>query len=204
MVALPRKSVSFLRHELLTRKNTRRSAISPGVDDRHAVNLGRWPALDGLRGVAVILVFISHSLRGGPIAYMGWLGVDLFFALSGFLITSIILRAREAENYYKVFYARRALRILPLYYLADATITLAWRTASGQPFWQAHRRHFYQRAIERGLTVSEVIVRVFFVNLALAALAFSTLATPDLAWLALVAAAAIVAWLLATLVRGKR
>jgi peptidoglycan/LPS O-acetylase OafA/YrhL len=80
-------------------------------------------ALDGLRGIAVILVFIFHSLgpltaNAGPIPYMGWLGVDLFFVLSGFLITSILLRARDAENYYKVFYARRALRILPLYYLA--------------------------------------------------------------------------------------
>jgi peptidoglycan/LPS O-acetylase OafA/YrhL len=81
------------------------------------------PALDGLRGVAVLLVFIFHSVGPliptvAPIGYMGWLGVDLFFVLSGFLITSILLRARDAENYYKVFYARRALRILPLYYLA--------------------------------------------------------------------------------------
>jgi peptidoglycan/LPS O-acetylase OafA/YrhL len=80
-------------------------------------------ALDGLRGVAVLLVFIFHSVGPllpavVPVAYMGWLGVDLFFVLSGFLITSILLRARDAENYYKVFYARRALRILPLYYLA--------------------------------------------------------------------------------------
>jgi peptidoglycan/LPS O-acetylase OafA/YrhL len=80
-------------------------------------------ALDGLRGIAVVCVFIFHSIGPlitpmGPIAYMGWLGVDLFFVLSGFLITSILLQARDAENYYKVFYARRALRILPLYYLA--------------------------------------------------------------------------------------
>jgi peptidoglycan/LPS O-acetylase OafA/YrhL len=80
-------------------------------------------ALDGLRGMAVILVFFFHSLgplltHMGPISYMGWLGVDLFFVLSGFLITSILLRARDAENYYWVFYTRRALRILPLYYMA--------------------------------------------------------------------------------------
>lgn len=104
-------------------ETTRRTAISPGVDGRRTVNLGHWPALDGLRGVAVILVFIFHSMGTlitpmGPIAYMGWLGVDLFFVLSGFLITSILLRARDTENYYKVFYLRRALRILPLYYLA--------------------------------------------------------------------------------------
>lgn len=81
------------------------------------------PALDGLRGIAVLLVFIFHSIGPlltpmGAIGYLGWFGVDLFFVLSGFLITSILLRAKDAENYYKVFYARRALRILPLYYLA--------------------------------------------------------------------------------------
>jgi peptidoglycan/LPS O-acetylase OafA/YrhL len=79
-------------------------------------------ALDGLRGLAVLSVFVFHSVGplitpGGPVDYMGWLGVDLFFVLSGFLITSILLRARDADNYYRVFYARRALRILPLYYL---------------------------------------------------------------------------------------
>ena len=72
-------------------------------------------ALDGLRGLAVLSVFIFHKVGaliapGGPVAYMGWLGVDLFFVLSGFLITSILLRARYADNYYRVFYARRALR----------------------------------------------------------------------------------------------
>jgi peptidoglycan/LPS O-acetylase OafA/YrhL len=95
---------------------------------RDATEEHHFLALDGLRGVAVLLVFIFHSMGplitpAGPIAYMGWLGVDLFFVLSGFLITSILLRARDAENYYKVFYARRALRILPLYYLA-LTISL--------------------------------------------------------------------------------
>src|SRR5258707_7301954 len=90
---------------------------------RDSTSEHRIPALYGLRGIAVLFVFVFHSIGPlitpmGFIAYMGWLGVDLFFVLSGFLITSILLRARDAENYYKVFYARRALRILPLYYLA--------------------------------------------------------------------------------------
>src|SRR5580698_9965638 len=86
-------------------------------------------ALDGLRGLAIFSVLCFHMLvaeslppRGIgkliiPIAKMGWAGVDLFFVLSGFLITGILLRARTATNYYKVFYARRVLRIFPVYYL---------------------------------------------------------------------------------------
>ena len=89
-------------------------------------------ALDGLRGLAVLSVFIFHSVGplitpGGPVAYMGWLGVDLFFVLSGFLITSILLRARYADNYYRVFYVRRALRILPLYYIVLSLSLLTTR-----------------------------------------------------------------------------
>ena len=62
--------------------------------------------------------------------------------------------------------------LLPLYYLADATITLARRLIRGEKVWQAHRSHFYQRATDRGFTVSQVIAHVFAVNIALAALAF--------------------------------
>jgi len=97
-----------------------------------------------------------------------------------------------------------AALILPLYYLADASITLARRVAAGEEFWRAHRTHFYQRAIDGGLGVLQVVGRVFGANLALAALALSTVAAPRLGWLALAAAGAIVTWLLASLARGKR
>jgi UDP-N-acetylmuramyl pentapeptide phosphotransferase/UDP-N-acetylglucosamine-1-phosphate transferase len=69
-----------------------------------------------------------------------------------------------------------AALILPLYYLADATITLAGRVVRGEPFWQAHRTHFYQRATNCGLTVPGIVTRVFVANLALAALALITVA----------------------------
>lgn len=91
-------------------------------------------ALDGLRGVAILLVlcyhlFVAETLKPIgigklllPVAKMGWSGVDLFFVLSGFLITGILLEGRTATNYYRVFYARRVLRIFPVYYLAVALV----------------------------------------------------------------------------------
>ncbi|MGC9941962.1 MAG: acyltransferase [Verrucomicrobiota bacterium] len=81
----------------------------------------RLPELDGLRAMAILLVLLSHHLLTIPIAWiryiieMGWVGVDLFFVLSGFLIGGILLDQRTATNYYGVFYLRRFLRIVPLY-----------------------------------------------------------------------------------------
>jgi UDP-N-acetylmuramyl pentapeptide phosphotransferase/UDP-N-acetylglucosamine-1-phosphate transferase len=99
-----------------------------------------------------------------------------------------------------------AALILPLYYLADATITLARRIARREPFWQPHRTHFYQRAIDNGFTVPAIVIRVFLVNIVLAALALITVAVGSIAVLlaALVIAVAIVAWLLITFGRAKR
>lgn len=85
------------------------------------------PALDGIRGVAILLVLLFHSgliiLGSGEaghayevIARSSWCGVDLFFVLSGFLITGILLDARASSHYFRNFYARRVLRIFPLYY----------------------------------------------------------------------------------------
>jgi UDP-N-acetylmuramyl pentapeptide phosphotransferase/UDP-N-acetylglucosamine-1-phosphate transferase len=98
-----------------------------------------------------------------------------------------------------------AALLLPLYYLADASITLGRRLLRRERVWEAHRTHFYQRATERGFSVSEVVVRVFVLNVALAALALVSAIEPDarvdLATLAL--GGALVAWLLGTLARGK-
>ena len=67
-----------------------------------------------------------------------------------------------------------AALLLPLYYLTDATLTLFRRIARGEPFWAAHRSHFYQRATDNGFTVSRVTANVFLLNLALAALAIAS------------------------------
>jgi UDP-N-acetylmuramyl pentapeptide phosphotransferase/UDP-N-acetylglucosamine-1-phosphate transferase len=69
-----------------------------------------------------------------------------------------------------------AALLLPLYYLADATITLALRISRREAVWQAHRTHFYQRAVAGGSTVPDVIARVFATNVALAALAMLSVA----------------------------
>ena len=94
--------------------------------------------------------------------------------------------------------------LLPLYYLADATITLIRRLANGEPVWQAHRSHFYQRATDRGFTVSQVVAHVFAVNLGLVVLACFTLAAPGLMndVAALACGAALVGWLLFAFARG--
>lgn len=89
----------------------------------------RVPELDGLRGVAILLVMVYHFvLYGGwrpvgpvetwlyRVATTGWIGVDLFFVLSGFLITGILYDAKGGGRYFRSFYARRVLRIFPLYY----------------------------------------------------------------------------------------
>jgi peptidoglycan/LPS O-acetylase OafA/YrhL len=85
------------------------------------------PALDGARGLAVLMV-LAHNFNviGGALSApanavgllmdLGWVGVQLFFVLSGFLITGILLESRDADNYYRAFLGRRALRIFPLYY----------------------------------------------------------------------------------------
>jgi UDP-N-acetylmuramyl pentapeptide phosphotransferase/UDP-N-acetylglucosamine-1-phosphate transferase len=67
-----------------------------------------------------------------------------------------------------------AALLLPLFYIADATLTLILRITRGEPFWAAHRSHFYQRATDNGFTVSRVVSEVFALNVALAALAIAS------------------------------
>jgi UDP-N-acetylmuramyl pentapeptide phosphotransferase/UDP-N-acetylglucosamine-1-phosphate transferase len=99
-----------------------------------------------------------------------------------------------------------AALLLPLYYMADATVTLGRRFATGENVLQAHRSHFYQRAVDLGFSVGEVVGRVFLANLMLAALAVATVSVSS-AWARVAALAigvAVVAWLLVDLARGKR
>jgi peptidoglycan/LPS O-acetylase OafA/YrhL len=82
----------------------------------------RLPQLDAVRGIAILLVMLVNTSEKYPALHLehvvgnGWMGVDLFFALSGFLITGILLDTKDSLHYFKNFYVRRVLRILPLYY----------------------------------------------------------------------------------------
>src|ERR1035438_1158660 len=113
---------------------------SPGPKSRYGAGL-HVPELDGIRGAAVWLVILNHVEGGwnmpayvkasvpGPLLFLiqhGWLGVDLFFVLSGFLITGILLDSREKPHYFKNFYMRRFLRIMPLYFTVIAICALLY------------------------------------------------------------------------------
>jgi peptidoglycan/LPS O-acetylase OafA/YrhL len=91
----------------------------------------RIPELDGLRGIAILLVMIFHltpvtiPLFAAYFVQAGWIGVDLFFVLSGYLITGILLDSAGTRGYYRNFILRRTLRIFPLYYASLALFS--WR-----------------------------------------------------------------------------
>ena len=78
----------------------------------------RIPQLDAVRGVAILLVMFHNSGSLPHLFAQGWMGVDLFFVLSGFLITGILVDTKQSEGYFRNFYVRRCLRIWPLYYSA--------------------------------------------------------------------------------------
>jgi peptidoglycan/LPS O-acetylase OafA/YrhL len=96
------------------------------VSEQHTQ--GHVDSLDGVRGLAILMVIFSHAFQSniegngtfsrvvGTILGYGIFGVDLFFVLSGFLITGILVNSLGSEGYFKKFYARRVLRIFPLYY----------------------------------------------------------------------------------------
>lgn len=105
----------------------------------------RFPALDGIRALAVTLVFILHYgggshgsplLRGfNAIRERGWIGVDLFFVLSGFLITGILYDTAADPHFFKLFYIRRSLRIFPAFYLMAIVLLLLTPVFGYQWHW---------------------------------------------------------------------
>ena len=159
-------------------------------------NGAEWlPAM--LVAVALLGAMLGFAPFNRPIArlFLGDVGSLPIGLLLGWLILML-----AGQGYLA------AAVLLPLYYLADATVTLARRIIRREKFWEAHRSHFYQIATARGFTVAEVIGRVLLVNTALVALALISVVEPDpLVDLPLVLlGAAFVGWLLVTFARGKR
>jgi len=121
------------------------------ISDMRRVLSGHVPALDGIRGASIAAVLMCHltwipfGLPGHAgrfvreFVLVGWVGVSSFFVLSGFLITGILLDSKGSVNYFSSFYARRALRILPLYYAAlfAGFILFPLLGKSGVPFFPA-------------------------------------------------------------------
>ncbi len=100
--------------------NDEQEIVSGNTPETEPANRIFYPALDGLRALAVMMVFMQHYF-GMP---YGWVGVDIFFVLSGFLITGILYDTRKHRHRFKNFYVRRTLRIFPLYYAVLLAIVL--------------------------------------------------------------------------------
>ena len=158
---------------------------------------GTLPLLPATVAAALLGAVLGFAPFNKPVARL-FLG-DVGSLPMGLLLGWLLLRLAGEGHV-------AAAVILPLYYLLDATITLARRIVRGQRFWQAHRSHFYQRATDNGFSVPAVVARVVLVNLALAALALVSVAAHSAAVSLIVSAAsvAIVAWLLFAFSRAKR
>jgi peptidoglycan/LPS O-acetylase OafA/YrhL len=149
MLEVPQSSAAPVRspstsagHEQLATSEAPAIAVDDGSDAQPVAGaFHRQRALDGLRGIAVLGVMFFHfSGFEHPrsfvtrllvdVASACWAGVDLFFTLSGFLITGILLDTKGSSHFFRNFYARRALRIFPLYYAVVAiSVTVVWVSA---------------------------------------------------------------------------
>jgi UDP-N-acetylmuramyl pentapeptide phosphotransferase/UDP-N-acetylglucosamine-1-phosphate transferase len=156
--------------------------------------LGIVPPLPTLIALALLGAMLGFAPFNRPVAklFLGDVGSLPIGLLLGWLLLHVAGRGELA-----------AALILPLYYVADATLTLIHRMAAGEPISQAHRSHFYQRAVDGGFTVPEIVARVFAVNLALIALALVATASRMVSLAALIAGAVLVGWLLMRFARGK-
>jgi UDP-N-acetylmuramyl pentapeptide phosphotransferase/UDP-N-acetylglucosamine-1-phosphate transferase len=154
------------------------------------------PPPSTLLALALLGAMLGFAPFNRPVAklFLGDVGSLPIGLLLGWLLLQLARNGQPA-----------AALLLPLYYLVDASVTLIRRVAAREPFWQAHRSHFYQRACDLGFTVPAIVGRVFLSNLALAGLAFLTVAKHDpfVIAVSLLLGAALVTWLLASFASKK-
>ena len=132
------------------------SSDQPPAPLEHKIH---YPALDGIRAVAILMVFFVHYVD----MPWGWAGVDVFFVLSGFLITGILYDTREAPHRFRNFYIRRTLRIFPLYYLvflfmAVTTPIFHWAWNGAWFYWISYlgnyvRFIYIEKLIHGGMSI---------------------------------------------------
>jgi UDP-N-acetylmuramyl pentapeptide phosphotransferase/UDP-N-acetylglucosamine-1-phosphate transferase len=151
-------------------------------------SLGEFPLPATLVAAALCGAMLGFAPFNRPVAtiFLGDVGSLPIGLLLGWCLLQLAYHQQFA-----------AALLLPMYYLLDATATLLRRLARREPFWAAHRSHFYQRATDNGFTVSQVVGQVFALNIGLAALAAGSIMTPSIMIkLACLAAGAIAAALL--------
>ena len=131
-------------------------------------SLGEFPASTTIVAAALCGAMIGFAPFNRPVAkvFLGDVGSLPIGLLLGWCLLELAFRQHVI-----------AALLLPLYYLADATMTLLRRIIRREPFWTAHRSHFYQRATDNGFTVPQVVGEVLALNLILAALAIASTTT---------------------------
>lgn len=128
--------------------------------------LGEFPASATVVAAALCGAMLGFAPFNRPVAkiFLGDVGSLPIGLLLGWCLLQLAYHGQFA-----------AALLLPLYYLSDATLTLLRRMANGEPFWAAHRSHFYQRATDNGYSVPRVVSEVFALNIALAILAVASI-----------------------------
>jgi UDP-N-acetylmuramyl pentapeptide phosphotransferase/UDP-N-acetylglucosamine-1-phosphate transferase len=131
-------------------------------------SLGEFPVSATIVAAALCGAMLGFAPFNRPVAriFLGDVGSLPIGLLLGWCLLQLAYKQQLA-----------AALLLPLYYLSDATVTLLRRLARGEPFWAAHRSHFYQRATDNGFTVSRVVSEVFALNVGLGALAIASTKT---------------------------
>ena len=156
--------------------------------------LGIVPPSTGALAASLLGALLAFAPANRPVArlFLGDVGSLPIGLVTGAMLLVLADRGHLA-----------AALLLPLYHLVDATLTLALRTHRRERVWEAHRSHFYQRALGHGFRVMDVDRRVFVLNLVLAGLAAATLAWPSLSAPMLVLGTALVGLVLRSFARPR-